>query len=517
MIFLTMFLVSAALAQEVSGPAPEPSVSTRNSESRAEVQNVELSVGEPQVFDINFALDDAKQVLVGRPDAVTTTVVKVGDQRQLVMTPLKAVRGETAVSVRDTEGKLRITYVVRVQESNLERRKNEIAGLLKEVEGLEIKVVGQKIVVDGELLVPNDYARLLGVVQDDVYSKFVINLATLSPIALQKTAERIRNDVNAFAPDVYTRIVNGMVFLEGSVDSKDKADRAINVAKLYLPEVVPGNALANRGGDSVKKIERQMIHNFIVVSAPPPKKGDKLLRVTIHFVKLSKDYLKGFGFQWMPGLTQSQAGISVGSSASGGVGASGSSFTATISNLFPKLNSGQEAGYVKVLRTGTLIVKNGQPASLSETKTIPFSGLSATGQQSTQQSDVGVQFNVTPKIVGQSDDVELDVDLTQRSLDGLGTGGAPLISNHIVKTKLVVKSNESAAVAGVTSDDLQTDFNRTPSGSFDSNTEALFNLKRSKKTTKKKSQYVIFVTPQVIENAVDGTEDLKKNFRVKVK
>jgi pilus assembly protein CpaC len=39
----------------------------------------------------------------------------------------------------------------------------------------------------------------------------------------------------------------------------------------------------------------------------------------------------------------------------------------------------------------------------------------------------------------------------------------------------------------------------------------------SKNYQKKKSQFVIFVTPQIIENASEGTEDLKKNFRVKVK
>jgi len=28
---------------------------------------------------------------------------------------------------------------------------------------------------------------------------------------------------------------------------------------------------------------------------------------------------------------------------------------------------------------------------------------------------------------------------------------------------------------------------------------------------------VIFITPQILDNASDGTDDLKKNFRIKVK
>jgi uncharacterized protein YfeS len=52
---------------------------------------------------------------------------------------------------------------------------------------------------------------------------------------------------------------------------------------------------------------------------------------------------------------------------------------------------------------------------------------------------------------------------------------------------------------------------------FDAGTDPLFTLMHSKNYIKKKSQFVIFVTPQIIENASEGTEDLKKNFRVKVK
>jgi pilus assembly protein CpaC len=93
--------------------------------------------------------------------------------------------------------------------------------------------------------------------------------------------------------------------------------------------------------------------------------------------------------------------------------------------------------------------------------------------------------------------------------------------NHSVETKLYVKSNESAAVAGVNGSDVSTSFNDDPNpGSFETPNGGggqLFNLMRSKNFAKKKTQFVIFVTPQIIDNASEGTDDLKKNFRVKVK
>jgi pilus assembly protein CpaC len=54
-------------------------------------------------------------------------------------------------------------------------------------------------------------------------------------------------------------------------------------------------------------------------------------------------------------------------------------------------------------------------------------------------------------------------------------------------------------------------------GTFEGGTVPLFNLTHSKGYTKNKSQYVIFVTPQIVESASEGTEDLKRNFRVRVK
>jgi len=50
-----------------------------------------------------------------------------------------------------------------------------------------------------KVLVPADYGRLVSVITEKIYSDLVINLATLSPLALQVLSKRIQQDVNAFA------------------------------------------------------------------------------------------------------------------------------------------------------------------------------------------------------------------------------------------------------------------------------------------------------------------------------
>ncbi|MBI2712242.1 MAG: hypothetical protein HYX41_05195 [Bdellovibrio sp.] len=508
-----------------SGPGPSPRKHKKSrltfdeSEADADHRRLLLTTGEDKAIDMDFDVNGgANGIAYGNPQVVLAQLVKIGDKRQLVFKPLKA--GETTVTVRDADGTIRIIFMVRVTGSNLLRIGAEVRNLLRDVEGLEIRIVGPKVIIEGEVLVPADYGRLLTVIQDKMYADFVMNLATLSPLAMQVMAKRIQDDLVSIAPNVKTRVVNGMIFLEGTVDNADQAKRAASLASLYLPELRPGNPL-ERDSSAQRLPPRSLIQNFIMVNPPPPKKSDKLVRVTVHFVELSKDYNRLFAFKWQPGFTADPQ-ISVGQTATGAAGAnSGPSFSGTISSLLPKLQSAQNAGFARILKTGTIVVRSGQPAKLNEQTEFPFVQQGANGQLSSGSKGVGLSVAVTPQVLGQSEDIEMQLELDQTNLTGRPPtpGSPPVTATHKISTKIYVKSNESAAVAGVVSSDIGTDFNKDDpaSGSFAQGTDPLFTLLRSKAFRKKKSQFVIFVTPQVIENASEGTEDMKKNFRVKVK
>jgi len=483
------------------------------SEKTADRRLLVLSIVEDKVVDLDFEIPDPKlQVSVAKPDVVVPIVGNIGGKYQIVFRPAK--EGTTTVTVRDPEGTIKVIFTVRVTAANVYRIAAEIRNLVRDVEGVEIRVVGMKVIVEGEVLVPGDYTRVLRVISDSAYGSWVINLMVLSPLAMQVLARKIQEDINVFAENVKTRVVNGKIFLEGTVDSLDKAQRATRVAELYLPDPKPADPLTTVERDA-KKLEGKagaMIQNFILVSPPPPKKAERLVRVTIHFVELSKDYSKAFGFVWRPGFTSGSDQFTIGTG-TGGVGGTGASFSATISSLFPKLKSAQDAGYARVLNTGTIIVRSGQQAKLNQTTEIPY-----LVQSGTQTAAASAKVSATPMILGSSEDIQLDLDMFENELVSQGASGAPIVATHKVTTKLYVKSNESAAVAAINSSRVKTVFNKTPdTGQFAQNTEELFNLTRSKGYNRSKSQFVIFVTPQIVDNASDGTEDLRKNFRVKVK
>lgn len=523
-IMISTGIAAPSFGADAPPSAPRKFKKTRltrdESESAADHRKLLLTTGADKAVDLDFDVAGKDAIAIGNPKVVVPTLVTMGGKYQIVFRPTGA--GDTTVSVRDPTGELKVVFHVRVTGSNILTIASELRNLLRDVEGLVIRVVGTKVVVEGETLVPSDYARVLAVIRDKAYADYILNLMILSPLTMQLLAKKIQDDINLFAPNVKTRVVNGRIFLEGTVDSGDVAARAATIATLYLPDPRPGDPLLPLDKDA-KKLEGKaanLIQNFILVNPPAPKKAEKLVRVTVHLVELSKDYSRVFGFQWRPGFTSGSDQVTIGSGQAGGVQGGGASFSATISSLFPKLKSAQDAGYARILNTGTFVVRSGQPAKLSQVTEIPY--LVQTGQNAaSNKAEVGLEVAATPLIVGQSEDIQLDLDIYQGEVVAQGSaasGGAPMVAKHKINTKLYVKSNESAAVAAVNSSRVKTVFNKdTPGGGFGGQTEELFNLTRSKGYTKTKSQFVIFVTPQIIDNASEGTEDLRKNFRVKVK
>lgn len=520
-------LVSLSLLLSVSGTQFADAAKNRFKRSRltndkseilADKRVVHVTTGEDKIIDLDFEPDpdDKRGFTIGNPTIVAYTLVTLGEKKQIVLKPLKA--GVTNITIRDSEGTVRLLLDVRIGANSLLRVASELRDLLRDIEGIDVRIVGKKVVVDGEVLVPSDYGRLSAIISDDSYDGIVLNLVTLSTVSLQYLAKRIQSDISQFAKEVRVRVVNGMIFLEGTVENLDHSKRAVIIAELYLPERRPATQLERDKFSQGLAQPRKMVHNLLVYQPPPPsRKQEKLVRVTVNFVELAKDYNRIFGFKWQPGFTADPT-VTIGSNGTDS-GSRGISFTATISSLIPKLESAQKAGYARILKTSTLMVRNAQPATLDEQTDIPYIVLGPNGQVGSQSQPVGLTFSVTPTILGQTDDIELELDLKQTSLVGreLGPRGAPTTSRHNVRTSLFVKNQESAAVAGVIGNDVRTQFNKDDpnAGTFSGTTQPLFTLLKSKSHNKIKNQFAIFVTPEIVDNASDGSEDLKKNFRIK--
>jgi pilus assembly protein CpaC len=92
--------------------------------------------------------------------------------------------------------------------------------------------------------------------------------------------------------------------------------------------------------------------------------------------------------------------------------------------------------------------------------------------------------------------------------------GAPINSSNEINTQVVVKSKQSAVIGGVVQNQTLTSYDKSdPAPTNAENGSPLFTFLRSKSYKTNKNQFVVFVTPEIIESATEGTEEVRKKFK----
>ncbi len=467
-------------------------------------ESCSIAVGVIDVRDFDFV----PKVQLGNESLLQSK--EGSNPNQIRLVPLK--KGTTSILVEDKNGghRQRITY--NITTNDLSSKVEAIRQLLADVEGISIRSLDDKIIIDGEIIVPRDLDRIVAVQQ--VYADSVVNLVTLSRISREAIARRMQKEINdaTGGANVMVSVKNDTFFLTGKVDSQLDKDRFELIAKTYLPDSVGSVAL--KEGALIAGIKgKAALQNLIETEEPPPEPSKKMVRVTYHFVEISKSYLKSSYFKWAPLLSQG-AGIQVGASTTGGVAATGAgSFVGTISDLFPKLQSGANGGFSRVLYSTVTLGMDGEKMEVIRHDSIPYISSLVNGVPVTANATAGMSIAVTPKIAQDGDKITLTTNFDFSAFTGAGAGGAPAKTDTVLKNTLVVKNGESAVLGGLVSNNIAKDIGKDPTASSGASTgDPLFNLLRSKSFQNDKTQFVVFITPKVIEDAAEGTADIKSKI-----
>lgn len=394
-------------------------------------------------------------------------------------------------------------FTLDVKKTDLKKVAREIKSLIKDIDGVKIRIVNNTVIVDGQVLLPKEVGRIHTVVKQ--YGELARSIVTLSPIAQQKIAQFIERAIGN--PEIQAKAVNGKFILEGVAESAAEKNRAQVIAETYVPNIVVDEAVADR---RVQERVTSVVINLITVREAPAAAPSKMVQIVVHYVELQKDYTKGFRFQWTPGISDNTGvTFSSGDRQPGGIV---STITGTISNLLPKLNWAKEHGHARVLQSASIIVEDQKPGTLNSFQKIPYQTISNDGNQVTSFADAGIKTTITPRIVGsRSDSVSLNLSFAISSLVGMTSAG-PLTSQRDIKTEIIVRSAQSAAVGGLISSDTATGYNKLPQNST---SNPLFSLYASKDFRKNQSQFVVFVTPVIKSSASSGAEAIKRKFRLR--
>lgn len=412
--------------------------------------------------------------------------------------------GTCTLVVFDAQKRKVYEFFLTVKKSNLNHIAREIKSLVGDIEGITIKIINNKVIIDGQILLPRDMSRIFNVCSE--YGQNCSSLVTLSPLAQKKLAKYIERDINN--PEISVRAVNNKFILEGQANDEGEKSRAEIIAKTYVPDIIVDKAEA---GGVIKKYKvNQVVINLLTVKAAPAPEPGKIIQLVVHYVELKKDYNKGFRFQWTPTIGDGSS-MSFNSGGNRGVAGVVSQITGTINNLLPRLNWAKAHGYARVLQSSSLIIQDGNKGDLKSMTRIPYQTLNATGQPITNFEEAGIRTTITPKVMGsRSDTIHLNINFVIKSLLNI-TDSGPVISDSKIDTVIMVRSGESAAIGGLVTSNNSTDYNKMPQNSPGN---PLFSLYASKYFRRDQSQFVVFVTPVIKASASEGADRIKRKVRL---
>ncbi|MFZ8999714.1 MAG: hypothetical protein ACO20H_00290 [Bacteriovoracaceae bacterium] len=470
-------------------------------DEKVDERAVDVILGIDKIIRFDFVA--SPKVQIGNPSIVAFEIFP--RKKEVTFKGLKV--GKTSVTLRNPVGDIKGRYLVNVTANDQSELIQKLKEFLGHIEGLEIGVKGGTVYLGGKLVVPSDMGLI-----NLVLKKFpdVMEMVELSPMAQVLVGQKMQNEIQrAGLRDVTIRVVNRAYWLEGVVSSAAQKTKAFSIAKAYLPESLA--TIAEREQAVQKAGQKSIIQNFINVNAKKkPPAIPKLIRIAAHFVELSKDYNRVFGFKWSPLMSTTGASIQFGKQASDGLSTqSQGTLAGTISNLLPKLASAKSAGQARVIQSGMVIVKDGTQAKLAKKSSKPFA--IGTGEfVKAEKAESGFDLGVTPKVLSQ-EKIELAMGISVSA----SIGDPPETQSNTISTSMVVKSKDSAVVGGVVINRDSTEYDRNPPFGNNANQGGtpLFSFLRSKSITKGKSQFVIFVTPEIIANASSGTNDILKKFK----
>lgn len=456
--FITLLFSLSSFAQT---NAADPAAENASNSAKASAKASESSKSDIQPID-----DDAKDFVEGAGAYRTKQYVNLtmgieqdvklphmpekfevkGDFRKVVtalfakevnalrLTPVK--EGFATLTIHDkSNGKIVAEFKIDVKKSKLDKVVSEIRSLLGDIEGINIKVVNNKVIVDGQILLPKDMGRIYSVISQ--FEGQASSLVTLSPIAMKKIAEYISRDIGN--PEIQVRSVNDKLILEGVAASQGDKDKAEIIAKMYLPDMVVDDA-ETKGVIKKRKPANDGVINLITVKEGAPAPPAKLVQLVVHFVELNKDYSKAFKFQFTPEIVDSSnAQFNVGQSAGSALV---SNITGTISSLFPKLNWAKDHGYARILESSSILVEDGKKGEIKNTTQVPYTTIGKDGAQGTAFVEVGLKTSIKPVTLNdKSGSINLEMDFSLTNLLGTATG-APMTSSNNVTTTVTVRDRQ---------------------------------------------------------------------------
>lgn len=461
----------------------------------ASAEDIAIVVGKSATVTVPFPLGQGAN---SNPEVVQA-VPDVG-ARKIIFFGRKTGRATYTIFDRRNRS-VKIEYNIDVIAEDLFRKRDYLQRQIGDIEGVEVRVQGDSVIVEGDVALESELARInkLTLSPGGAPLPNVQNLVRLSPLAVKALARTIEQNIGR--PDVTARPLKDKILLEGVVYSEEQRARAEAIAKTLYENVV-------------NVIEIQQVQR-------PPSRA-KTVVLNLHFLELTKQLLDTWSISWATAALEG-GGVSAffQTDLVNGevVGDLNTTISGTITAFLPKFERAKPANVIRVLANPIVSVKDGERASVFSGADYPFVvGETPDGTPIVEFKEVGISLNATPYVQGDSVDLKLSIsasDLGDVSLAenaGGGAAGGVGILRSTFESSQFTRSGESIVIGGlfrVADNDL---YNKpkTQPGSSDS----IFTLFLSRAYQKRKSQFIVFITPSVYDDSVSANREMKDVFNL---
>lgn len=430
----------------------------------ATTETFQLVVGQQKVL----TAPGVSRIAIGDPNVAD---VKVVAQNQVLVTAVGPGRTEITV----WKGNKVSTYEVTVTRLDARELKREVEKLLGDREGITVKLVKDRVVLDGSALSLADMDRAEEITR--IYPQ-VQNLVKMDPAAHNLLAEAANNKLQkAGLGNARATVVGATVFLEGIVDSPADLKKAEVIAASVGPRV-----------ESVLRVG-----------------SSKMVELDVEFVEIAKSSLDRIGVRWPTDLS-GNLNLSYSSStvmrgaggnqesvfAGAGVGAS--------LGLALQFND----GITRTLARPRLVTASSQEASFLAGGELPIP-IVLQDRVYVEYKEYGIRLKITPVAdAGGTIQTKVMTEISERD-DSVSVMGIPGFVTRRVDTSVTVKDGETIVLSGLLQLSEGKDITKIP---FLGHIPIVGELFKSRQFRERQTELVVFVTPRIVDPVAKSLKEL---------
>ncbi len=422
-----------------------------------------VAVGDPGVLDVK-SLGGGQLLLTGVAEGKTTLLAFKGGGQQ-------------------------VRYSVSVRKQDVSAAITEIKKLLGEIEGVTIRVVGDRIYLDGQAYTQTDADRIDQVVQ--LYPN-VKSFVKIAPNAKKLVSQTLNAAfAKAGLKNVQANVINSTIFLEGSVESQQDLQKA----------------------ELITKAIGEKVENLLTVGIK------RMILSEVQFVEIRRDSKDRYGIRYpfdisgnMAPAFNIQAEVFPGRFAEG-------SFTAPMRGATQfSVGFQNNDGYGRMLAQPKLVCASGEKAEFLAGGEVPVP-LITNNQFALEFKPYGIRLNLRPT-ADRNGNIQTEIEAEVSNLDqsvavAVGGGSAvPGFRTRRVKTNVTVRHGETIVLSGVFAHDEQKSVSKVPGLGH---IPILGELFKSRAFDTNKQELVIFVTPRIVNPDSQKIREIIEDVKVRYK